>query len=356
MAKVGALIRRVTFGLGLAATVLAIACETGDGGEDDWVVEAPESKGLAIEALDAAAEQIGRIETRYCFTVIKDGELIYDHNYDTDPNMMYMAASVTKTFMAALVGIAESQGYLRLNDRISDWLTVLPETMAEDATIQHVLGQVSESDPVGSAFSYNSSAVIDTLGQVISVATGMPSVDYARQELLDPLNMQYTEWAADADGNAHAGAGVSTSCRDMARLGQLLLDYGEWRGQSLLSADYVYDMTQPSYPDANSNYGYLLWLNWSDGRWYRPTSTGTGPMLEGAPANVYMASGFMGQFIIVIPDANMVVTTMGVTYEIESLHTLQKVWDAIEPLTAPDGDCILCSPITIGGIEMTIGE
>lgn len=314
---------------------LLTGCGGTGGGEDDWPVATPESKGLSTAAFEQAGARIRDIPFRYCFTVIKDGDLIHDQSYGQEPNAVNMAFSVTKTFMATLVGIAETQGYLSLDDRVSDWLEQLPPSMNAEATIRDVLGQVSQSEPAGSRFSYNTGAVVDSLGVILSRATGMPSIEFARQQLLDPLNMQYTRWPADSAGNAKAGAGIKSSCRDMARLGQLLLDKGQWQGQTLLSADYVAAMTQPAYPDANANYGYLTWLNWSEGQWHRPIVSGSGPMLKGAPANVYMATGFLGQFVIVIPDENMVITTMGTSLALESLNTLQKVWNAVAPAITP---------------------
>lgn len=159
----------------------------------------------------------------------------------------------------------------------------------------------------------------------------MKSVDYAKQALLDPLNMQYTHWPGDGKGNLKAGFGITSSCRDVARLGRLLLDHGRWGGATLLTSDYVSDLTNPSYADANANYGYLTWLNWSNGKWRRPIVSGTDIMVKNAPTNVFMGTGFFGQLIIVIPDANVVVTTMGTTLELETLNTLQDVWDAIAP-------------------------
>lgn len=325
--------------LGAIVLALSVGCGGGpEGRDDDWSLATPEDKGLSTAALDQAAADIHAIPFRYCLTVIKDGDLVYDQNYGRHPNAMYLGFSVTKTFMATLTGIAQAQGYLSLDDRVADWLDTLPGNMNQDATIRHVLGQVSHSTPPGSDFGYNSGALIDTLGQVISAATGMPSQQYAQQQLLDPLNMHYTHWAADAQGNAKAGVGITTSCRDMARLGQLLLDQGSWRGQQLLPARYVQAMTQPSFPDANANYGYLTWLNWSDGKWYRPLTSGTGEMLKRAPANVYMATGFFGQLIIVIPDENTVITTMGTTAALETLDTLQQVWDALLPVLYPPNE------------------
>lgn len=336
-----------------AAITLMLAAGCGgdtSGRMDDWPLATPESRGLSTAALDLAAEKIRAIQFRYCLTVISGGELVYDQNYDRDPNGMYPGFSVTKTYMAVLVGIAAAQGYLSLDDRIDHWLDVLPGSMHQDATIRHVLGQVSQGNPPGSDFSYNTGAVIDTLGKVISRATGMASREYAKQQLLAPLNMQYTQWAADSAGNLKAGMGIASSCRDMARLGQLLLNQGAWQGQQLLAADYVDAMTRPSYPQANANHGYLTWLNWSEGKWYRPITSGSGTMLKGAPGNVFMATGFFGQLIIVVPDQDVVITTMGTTAVLETLGTLQKVWDAMQPALQPVADAVA------NAVEETVAE
>lgn len=299
--------------------------------DDNWPTSAPESTGLDTQALNQASDAVQNVPLRYCFTVIKDGELIYDQNYFGDPNRSFTAYSVTKTLTAVLIGIAQYQGYLTVNDKVSDWLEDLPNGMSPDATIRDVMGQVAQSDPVGSDFSYNSGAVIDTLGQILSHATGMMSADYAQQALLDRLNMQYTTWNTDNDGNIKVGLGVRSSCRDLARIGQLMLNRGSWEGQPILDANYISAMTQPSYPEANSNYGYLTWLNQSNGEWHRPFKSGTDIMLKGAPTNVYFATGFLGQFILVIPDENIVVTTMGTSLRLESLNTLQEIWEEIAP-------------------------
>ena len=315
----------------IALSALITACGgSKEGGLDDWTTSTPEEKGLSSEKLESASATIGAIKYRKCFTVIKDGDLVFDANYgNSNPNAIYEAFSTTKTLMAILIGIAETQGYLTLEDRIDQWLTELPSGMNPDATIRHVLGQVAESDPVGTKFSYNSGAVIDSLGKVLSAATGAPSEEYAQAQLLAPLGMNYTTWKADKAGNLKAGLGAKSSCRDLARVGQLMLNGGSWRGIQILSGDYISTMTQPAYPTANSNYGFLTWLNWSEGKWYRPLTSGEGPMLKDAPENVFMATGLFGQLIVVIPDDNMVITTMGTTVKLETLNTLQDTWDAI---------------------------
>ncbi len=305
---------------------------------DDWRTATPESFGLSTAAFDAAAVKVKNVPLRYCLSVVKNGQMIYDRAFVGQANSRYYAFSVTKTLGALLVGVAETHGLLSVNDKVLDWLGEVPKGMNPEATIRDVLGQVSQSDPPGSHFSYNSGAIVNTLGRILTVATGMSSDDYASKALFEPLGMSYSSWQSDKSGNVKIGAGVSSSCRDLARVGQLMLDGGVWHDQRLLSADYIAAMTQPSYPAANSNYGYLTWLNKSEGTWHRPLTSGTGLMLKNAPRNAYFATGFFGQLIIVVPDEDVVITTLGLTLRAETLGTLQKVWDAVEPALTPAVD------------------
>ena len=308
------------------------ACDGGGGSSgDDWRVEAPEQHGLSTSALDSATDRIGRIGSRQCATVIKNGVLVHDKNFSGSAGSQNAAYSVTKTFGAALVGIAVTQGFLTVDDPVTKWVPRPTGDISSGALVRHVLGQTSESNPPGSRFSYNSGAVINTLSEVVTAATGMGADEYARINLLEPVGMNDTTWNGDSRGNVPFGAGIRSSCRDIAKLGLLLLNKGVWDGKQIISSEYVSQMTRPSYPAANSAYGYLTWLNADGGNWRRPVSSGSGKMVKNAPANMYAATGFFGQLIIVIPDDNMVVTTMGTTVQVETLDTLREVWDAILP-------------------------
>jgi len=127
-----------------------------------------------------------------------------------------------------------------------------------------------------------------------------------------------------------------STCRDLAHLGWLYLNKGNWKGKQIVSEQFIAEATSPSFPNANSAYGYFWWLNTDDlsRKWHRPVFNGTGKMVKSAPANMYMATGYYGQLIYVIPDLNMVVTTMGRTEDFETLRTIRKIWAALEPTLA----------------------
>ena len=98
-------------------------------------------------------------------------------------------------------------------------------------------------------------------------------------------------------GGGHSGGGLFINTEDHARFGLLFLNNGNWNGTQLISNSWIKEATTPSI--ANNNYGYLWWLNKKGG--YR--------FWNGVPENVYYAAGFGGNFIVIIPDEQMVIVT-----------------------------------------------
>jgi CubicO group peptidase (beta-lactamase class C family) len=120
--------------------------------------------------------------------------------------------------------------------------------------------------------------------------------------------------------------------RDVARLGQLWLDKGMWRGKRLIDESFIEAALRPTFPEANMAYGYLWWLN-RDGEW-RDTKTPAvahrGKRIPRAPENVFCALGARGKLMIVIPDHRMIVVSLGETDN--EMHPTLDLWAAIEPL------------------------
>ena len=301
--------------------------------QDDWVVESPEDHGMSSDLLEQAADKIGEIGDRQGFVVVKDGVIVYEKYYRGDKYTKNFGFSTSKSFGSTLIGICVTQGLLNVDDLVTKWVPNPPLSIQPGATIKHLLCQTSESDPPGSEFHYDSGEVINTLSKIISAASNMRTNDFAKQYLLDPIGIKNSSWRTGntITGELAIGGGGFWTCRDQARLGLLYLNNGNWEGTQIVSKDYIYDATHPSFPDANSVYGYLWWLNTPEGEWHRIFVSGTGKMLENAPGNMFMATGFLGQLIIVIPDLDIVVTTMGITAQPETLYTLKDVWDAILP-------------------------
>jgi CubicO group peptidase (beta-lactamase class C family) len=295
----------------------------------EWAVDTPEHHGLDRAALNRAADRIRWTLIRYCFLVIKEGYLVYERYYFGDKNTRHRAFSLTKSLGSALVGVAVTRNLIRLDDPVSAYLEP-PDNMHPNATIRHVLSQVSENRPLGSSFNYNSKDVVNTLGRIISLSArksglAVDSEAFARRYLLAPAGMDAgITWEGE---DLTIGYGACGTCRAFARLGWLFLNDGRWNDAQIVDRSFMAEAIQPQYPDANTGYGYLIWLNNDQGHWERPFSQGTGKMIGNAPATLVMATGFLGQLVYILPESNTIVVSMGCTPRLETLKTARKLWD-----------------------------
>ena len=123
--------------------------------------------------------------------------------------------------------------------------------------------------------------------------------EYASEKLWQPLGAEHPAlWSTDKNnGNEKAFCCFNSNARDFARIGQLMLDSGKWKGMPIIdSAFYVQSVTACNIPDDDGldcdYYGYQWWI--------RPEFPG-----------VFYARGILGQYIIVIPSKKTVLVRLG---------------------------------------------
>lgn len=162
-----------------------------------------------------------------------------------------------------------------------------------------VLAQGFERAP-GTAFEYSSAST-----QVLAVALqralqarqpDLTLASYLSQRLWQPMGMEGdASWSLDrprAEGGMEMGyCCLHSSARNFARFGQLLLQDGRWGDEQLLPTDFVQRMTRPN--DFVDYYGHSLWMD-PDHR-----------------APFYFMQGHLGQYVIVVPSAHLVVVRLG---------------------------------------------
>ena len=136
------------------------------------------------------------------------------------------------------------------------------------------------------------------LGQLIAKGTGQPLQDFARGALFEPLGITAFEWLAGRDGVAAAASGLRLAPRDLARIGQAVLDRGRWSGRDVIPAAWLREALRPRVRiDEGRQYGY---------QWY--LGTFPPPADEGAaPLRWVGAMGNGGQWLIIVPDRDLVV-------------------------------------------------
>ncbi len=124
---------------------------------------------------------------------------------------------------------------------------------------RYVLERPMVAEP-GTQWNYNGGATA-VLAHLISRGTGQPLLDYARESLFEPLGIADVEWVADSDGEPFAASGLRMRPRDLAKIGQLVLDRGTWGDSQLVPSEWL---DQSFTPRARAGdvreYGYHWWL------------------------------------------------------------------------------------------------
>lgn len=112
----------------------------------------------------------------------------------------------------------------------------------------------------GTVFRYNGGNTA-VLAQLLSARVGMSLPDYARARLFAPLGISDWEWLSDARGRPLAFSGLRMRPRDLARIGQLILQHGQWEGRQLVPAAWIDTMLTPRTDARHGRqYGYQWWL------------------------------------------------------------------------------------------------
>ncbi len=345
---------------GLASCALGSALPAGTGEywpTEGWRSVTPESKGFDSAKLAEGLLAIRDNLPVNSVLIIRDGYVIVDANFYPYDGALHDLASVTKSVMTTLVGIAADQGKLKLDqpmlsffpdaaltDRSADRekITIrhltnmasglestgiaggeatLQQMLASDDWVHFALDRKVVSEP-GTQFVYDSPGM-HLLSAIVQKATGMTALDYARNTLFEPLGIHEVNWPSDPQGVTHGWGDLMLSPRDAAKIGYLFLNKGRWDGKQIVSSQWVEQATQRHIvaPDGEG-YGY--------GWWTAPENNGE-----------YYAMGRGGQYIRVIPALNavVVVTSQGAEWDQVVPYLEQALVDTEKPLPAnPAGE------------------
>lgn len=299
---------------------------TSAGAGFEWTSVVPRRAGLDPGALQALARDARRAGST-CLLVVRDGRIAGEWYWHGGAERASVAGfSVTKSVTSTLVGLAEADGVLDIDDRASRYIREWRGTPAASVTVRDLLSNDSgrawsrasdyvglimaedrtayavglrQADPPGTEWTYNNAA-IQTLDQILRTATGMSTEAYADARLFDPLGMDDSRMTGDASGRSTSTAfGLETTCRDLARFGLLFERGGRWQGEQLVPAAWVTEAVGGPSQRLNGSYGLLWWLN------------AEGTLAPGAPRDLYAAVGFGGQVLLVDPTSATVVVRLG---------------------------------------------
>ncbi|MEW5676124.1 serine hydrolase [Flavobacterium enshiense] len=258
------------------------------------------------------------------FIILVNGRIVMENYFNNHTvNSDWYWASAGKTLTATVTGIAQEEGFLNINNKVSDYLgtgwTSAPADKENLITSRHLLTMTSGlNDALGDDVSpanlqYTADAgtrwayhnVYVKLQDVVAEATNQTWNTYFNTKLKNKIGMDGF-WT-----QANNLSVYSSTTRSMARFGLLALNKGNWNGTQIVSSLYFNDAVATSQP-INQAYGYLWWLNGKTS-YYLPQSQlqFNGSLVPSAPSDMYAALGKNDQRIYVIPSKKMVVIRMG---------------------------------------------
>jgi CubicO group peptidase (beta-lactamase class C family) len=292
-----------------------------------WQTSTPEQQGLDSSRL---ADGIRYFQDKHLaidsLMIIRNGYVVLNaHFAPYDGSFAHDLASITKSVTTALIGIAVDQGLVQLDqpmvsffsgrnianlderkksitigDLVSMRNGMESGCLDNDAAtldlmrsspdwVQAALDRKMVHDP-GTTFCYDSPGM-HLLSAILQKVTGMTALEYARQNLFEPLGIHEVIWATDPQGYIKGWGELHLRPEDAAKLGYLWLHSGRWDGQQIVPASWVSDSVTAHSRMIGSEYGYGY------GWWVSPID--------------FYALGRGGQIIRIIPSLSMVIVITG---------------------------------------------
>ena len=305
----------------------------------------PEAVGIPSRELIHLMDELEKLEFIHYFSILRHGRVCMEavrKPFDMDtPHQLF---SVSKSFVSAAIGIARGERRLALGDRLIDFFPeyaevahpLMAKTRLSDLLsmqsgfaecpaakmlesgedwVKYYLSLVPDKEP-GSFFHYVSAATF-MLAAVVKRVTGLNVREYLMPRLFEPLGIVPGMWESTPQGVNYGGWGLYLKPRDLMKFGKLLLDGGSYAGRQLIPADYLAeavkkhaDNSMNTQPDWKLGYGWQFW---------RSTCG-------------YRCDGASGQYAVVIPEHDLVVTALAAVTNMQNILTL--LWEILIPALA----------------------
>ena len=293
---------------------------------DGIITSLPQSEGMDAEAMVDIYTDVINDEDLWSLRsmlVFRNNKLVTEAypKQREDINNQYIVWSCTKQVMGLLVGMALDKGFISdIDDPISAYLNKELEGYDDkkNITIRQLLSMRSGIDynngeqsdelirkipdnsvefilsrpmrsPPGMEFNY-SDANPHLLSAIIQKQTGMTTREWAEEQLFSRIGLEKYSWIEYKDGITMGGFGIATTARDLSKLALLVLNKGTWFSNTIVSSDWINEMTQvQSQVDyLDYSFGYLWWIDES--------------------RDIHFMWGVGGQLVFIIPSKSMVVT------------------------------------------------
>ena len=296
---------------------------------DEWRSSTPEEQGIDSALILQMFQEIqDKNIDIHGFLLVHNGYLVTEAYFDPyTQNMKQPVYSVAKSVTSMLTGIAMHEGYIKgVDQKVLDFFPAIAKNVTDENvrdltlkhlltmsagyntttippaellsqkdasfdTVEHILTYDSILEKPGTTFFYDS-GLPHLLSAIIQETTGISTLEYAQENLFGPLGITGVTWETDPRGIPLGNTGLMLSPRDMAKLGYLYLNHGQWNGEQIVPAKWVDQSTAKHIETKglmneaeDDGYGYFWWIDSYGG---------------------YSAHGFGGQYIFVVPDLKLV--------------------------------------------------
>jgi CubicO group peptidase (beta-lactamase class C family) len=258
------------------------------------------------------------------FMMLYNGKIVIEHYFnDHTATSPWYWASAGKTLTSTVSGIAQEEGLININNKVSDYLGIgwtsaplekenliicknllsmnsgLDDSLGDDvspANLQYIAD-------AGTRWAYHN--VYVKMQDVVSVASNQSWTSYFNTKLRDKIGMS-GNWVPLGDLSVYW-----STTRSMARFGLLIYGKGQWESTRIVSESFLNEAINTSQ-NINKAYGYLWWLNGKSSYHLPQTQLEfNGSLIPNAPSDMYAALGKNDQKIYVVPSKKLVIVRMG---------------------------------------------
>lgn len=301
---------------------------------NNWETSTPEEQGINSKKLDELKNHIKtNYSDIYSMVIIRNSFLVEEEYFRYTAATKRNIYSCTKSFISALIGIAIQEDFIESIDKpvlefFPDQIFANVDDRKQNMTlyhlltmttglewyelqvgyndqnnslyrmweskdwIQYVLDQKMIEEP-GKEFNYNTGAS-HVMSAIINKTTGMSTLEFAKSRLFGPLGINDYFWPTDPNDIHTGGEGLELTPRSLAKLGQLYLNNGTWKGQQIVPKKWVVNSSRiDHHPSGNHTYGYGF--QW----WIHPDH------------EIFSAWGYAEQRAIVAPKFELVAVFTG---------------------------------------------
>lgn len=258
------------------------------------------------------------------FMILVNGRIVMEEYFNgQSANDSWEWNSAGKALVTAAVGVAQDEGLLSINDKVSNYLgngwTSMPAGKEKLITLRHLLSMTSGIDDskhrvTKANLTYLADAetrwaygnVFQTLMDVVSAASGQSFDKFFNDKVRDKIGM---------DGYWNNGLIFTiyhSTARSMARFGLLALNKGKWEENKVIISENFFNESIHSSQEINPSYGYLWWLN-GKSKYMIPgeQTIFNGALIRNAPADLYAAMGANDQRLYILPEQKIIILRMG---------------------------------------------